>query len=226
MANHLDLEEQEQLDQLKHFWATWGTLISGLLTVALLALAAWNGYQYWQTRQASQASALFDAVEEAAARKDLPRLTQAFADMRAKHGGTVQASQAGLLAAKAQEEAGKLDDAKEALSWLSTNGSDEGYKSVAGLRLADVLVGQGAHQEALTQLNGAFAPEFVAVVADRKGDVLALLGKRDEAIAQYQLAFKSFDASVEYRRLVEIKLNAMGVLPDVSALAATKDAAK
>ena len=69
MANHLDLEEQEQLDQLKHFWATWGTLISSLLTIVLLGLAGWNGYQFWQARQATQASALYDAIEAAAARE-------------------------------------------------------------------------------------------------------------------------------------------------------------
>src|SRR5256885_5645964 len=28
MANHFDLEEQEQIEQLKHFWNTWGTLIT------------------------------------------------------------------------------------------------------------------------------------------------------------------------------------------------------
>ena len=52
MANHLDLEEQEQLDQLKHFWTRWGTLITGLLVVVLGAFTAWNGYQYWQRTQA------------------------------------------------------------------------------------------------------------------------------------------------------------------------------
>ena len=66
MANHLDLEEQEQLDQLKHFWNTWGTLISSVVLVVAGSAAAWNGYQYWQNRQATQAAALFDAVDVAA----------------------------------------------------------------------------------------------------------------------------------------------------------------
>ena len=51
MANHLDLEEQEQLDQLKHFWNTWGTLISTLLILVSGSLVAWNGYQYWKNSQ-------------------------------------------------------------------------------------------------------------------------------------------------------------------------------
>lgn len=226
MAKHLDLEEQEQLDQLKHFWASWGTLITGLLTAVMVALAAWNGYQFWQAREAGQASALADAIEAAAARKDSQRLEQAFSDMRSQHGGTTQASQAALLVAQVQEEAGKLDAAKEALGWLASNGSDEGYKSVARLRLASVLMAQGANEEAVAQLNTGIAPEFAAVAADRKGDALSLLGKRDEAIAQYTFAFQAFDLSTEYRRLVEVKLNALGVRPDSAAGAATKDAAK
>ena len=40
MATHLDLEEQEQLDQLKHFWATYGNLITLTLVLALGGFAA------------------------------------------------------------------------------------------------------------------------------------------------------------------------------------------
>ena len=70
---------------------------------------------------------------------------------------------------------------------------------------------QKNYDEALKQLSGSFPPEFSSVVADRKGDVLALQEKRPEAIAEYTKAYKGFEDSVEYRRLVEIKLNALGV---------------
>ena len=36
---HLDLEEQEQLDQIKHVWKQYGNLISNVLLVVLLAVA-------------------------------------------------------------------------------------------------------------------------------------------------------------------------------------------
>ena len=36
----LDLEEQEQLDQLKAFWQKYRNLITGVLTAALFAYAA------------------------------------------------------------------------------------------------------------------------------------------------------------------------------------------
>ena len=73
MAKHLDLEEQEQLDELRHFWKTYGNLITWVLIAVLGTFAAWNGYQYWQRSRAVQAAALFDEVERTA----LPATTPA-----------------------------------------------------------------------------------------------------------------------------------------------------
>ena len=40
MANNFDLQEQEQLEQIKHFWNTWGTPITWALIVIMGGLAA------------------------------------------------------------------------------------------------------------------------------------------------------------------------------------------
>jgi predicted negative regulator of RcsB-dependent stress response len=222
MANHFDLEEQEQLDQIKHFWNTWGTLISSVLIVVFGAIAAWNGYQYWQNRQASQAAALADAMDSAVASADTARIEQVFSDMKSRYGGTVQAAQAGLLSAKALVDAGKLDSAKTELTWLAQNASDEGYKALARLRLAGVLIDEKAYDEAMKQLSGSVPAGFDAAFADRKGDVLALQGKKAEATAEYQRAYKAFEDRVDYRRLVEVKLNALGAsVPQQSVAVAT-----
>ena len=66
MAKHLNLDEQEQLDELKHFWKRYGNLILWALIVVFGAFAAWNGYGYWQRYQAVPASAMYDEVERAA----------------------------------------------------------------------------------------------------------------------------------------------------------------
>jgi predicted negative regulator of RcsB-dependent stress response len=218
MAKHLDLEEQEQLDQLKHFWNTWGTLISSVLILVAGALAAWNGYQYWQNRQAVQAAALFDAVDAAARSADSVRMEQAFSDIKLKYARTAQAGQAGLTLAKAQVDAGNLDAAKETLGWVAEKSSDEGLKALAKLRLSSVLMDQKSYDEALKLVSSDFPPEFDAVYADRKGDIFVLQDKRAEAIAEYTRAYKALEEGVEYRRLVEIKLNALGVAPQGSTV--------
>ena len=219
MANHLDLEEQEQLDQLKHFWNTWGTLISTVVVLVFGSVAVWNGYQYWQNRQAIQAAALFDAVDVAARAGDQGRMEQAFADLRSKYAGTTQAAQAGLALAKSMQDAGNAQGAKEALTWVAEKAGDDGYKALAKLRLSSVLMDQKELDGALAQVSGTFPAEFDAVVADRKGDILMQQGKQDAAIAEYNKAFKAFDDRLEYRRLVEVKLNSLGVRPQGSPTA-------
>lgn len=224
MANHLDLEEQEQLDQLKHFWNTWGTLISVVVIVVCGAVASWNGYKYWQNRQALQSAVLAEAVESAVQANDKARVEQAWSDLSGKYGSTVQAGQTGLVVAKYWADAGNQDAAKSALEWVSSKASDDGLKALAKLRLVSVLMEQKSYDEALAALGGGFPAEFQAVVADRKGDVLALKGQREEAIAEYNRAFTAFDDRVEYRRLVEVKLNALGAQPQVVVSAGpTKD---
>lgn len=222
MAQHLDLEEQEQLDRIKHFWNAWGTLISSVVIVVFGGMAAWNGYQYWQGRQAMQAAALNEAIEVAVLAKDNARIEQAFADLKSNYGGTTQAGLGGLQAAKALVDAGKLDAAKGILAWVAGNASDEGHKALARLRLSSVLVQEKAYDEALKELAASMPPEFDAVVADRKGDILVQQDKKAEAIAEYTKAYKRFDEGLEFRRLVEAKLNALGVDPAATTPGAQK----
>lgn len=220
MANHFDLEEQEQIEQLKHFWSSWGTLITSVLLVVFLGLAGWNGWQYWQKRQAVQASALEFAVDEALTAKDAGRADQVFEELKEKYAGTHQAAQAALLMAKASVEAGKLDDAKAQLSWVAEKG-DESFKALARLRLSSVLEQQKNYDEGLKVLEAAMPESFAALQADRRGDLYAALDKKSEAIAQYQTAFKALDKDLDYRHLVEFKLNALGVAPETVALVKT-----
>ncbi len=225
MAKHLDLEEQEQLDQLKHFWKQYGDLITWALIAVFGAIAAWNGWQYWQRNQAAQSAAMYDAVERAATSGDMARLERSLADMKDKFPGTTFAQQAALLAGKTFYDKGNAEAAKSALTWVADKASDEGYQAIARIRLAGMLLDTKAYDEALKQLAGKFPAEFAALVADRKGDILTLQGKKAEAQAEYSAAYKALDERADYRRLVEIKLNALGVDPK-SLVPATASGAK
>ena len=222
MATPLDLEEQEQLDQIKHFWKTYGNLISWVLIAILGSYAAWNGYQYWQRSQAVKASALYDEVERAVASGDVARVERSLADMKDKFGSTQFAQQAALLSAKALQVQGKSDAARAALSWVAESASDPAYRDVARLRLAGVMLDAKSYDEALKQLTAEFTPAMVGLAADLRGDVLQAKGQAAEAIAAYQQAWKQLADSPEYRRLVQAKLNALGVDPQATTATETK----
>jgi predicted negative regulator of RcsB-dependent stress response len=216
MAKHLDLEEQEQLDQIKHFWARYGNLISWVLIVVFGSFAAWNGWNWWQRNQAVKAAALYDEVDRAAVAKDAQRMERALADMQSNFGGTTFASQAALLASKTLFDAGEAEKARAALNWAAEKSGDASYKAVARLRLAALDLEAKAFDQALKTLEAPVPKSFEPLVADRRGDIYMAQGKTDEARTQYQKAWQSLSERAEYRRLVEVKLAALGV--NVSSL--------
>ncbi len=211
MASHLDLEEQEQLDQLKAFWKRWGNLITWLLTAALAVFAAWQGWQWRERNQAAEAAAMYGEFDRLLSAQDVDKAAAAAGDLKARFAGTGFAAQAGLQVAKLQLDKGKADDAKASLSWVAEQGSEPAYRDLARLRLAGLQLDAKAFDEALKTLDAVKSPEFAALVADRRGDALLLQDKRDAAKAEYQKALTSLDKAQDYRRVVEAKLATLGV---------------
>lgn len=214
MATPLDLQEQEQLDQLKDFWKTYGNLITWTLIAVLGSFAAWNGWSWWQRDQSAKASAMFDELEKAVAAGDVAKAGGVFGDMKNRFPGTTFTQQGALLAAKLQFEKQQPDAAVATLSWVGDNASQLEYQTAARLRLAGVLLAQKKYDQALKALDGASAKEFSALVADRRGDVLKAQGNAEGAKAAYLQAWKQMPATTEYRRLIEAKLAALGAAPE------------
>ena len=213
MATHLDLEEQEQLDQLKAFWKRYGNLVTWVLIAVLGAYAAWNGWNWYQREQAVKSGAMFDQLDKAAQAGDADQAGRVFADMKERYPRTAFTQQGGLMAAKVQFEKGQADAALATLAWVGANAAESEYQTIAHLRAAGILLDQKKYDDALKQLDGASAAEFAALAADRRGDVLLAQGKKDEAKASYLKAWQAMDDKVGYRRLIDAKLTALGAAP-------------
>src|SRR5664279_720285 len=181
MATHLDLEEQEQLDQLKAFWKQYGNLVTWVLVIVLGGYATWNGWNLYQRDQGAKAGSMFDEVDRAAQAVDGDRALRIFADMRERYPRATFTLQAGLVAARVAAEKGNVEGAREPLAWVVEHAGESEYKAIARLRLAGLLLDAKKFDEALKQLDGIDAPEFAPLAADRRGDVLLADGKVDEA---------------------------------------------
>lgn len=208
-----DLEQQEQLDQVKHFWKQYGNLITWVLVLALGAYAAWTGYLYWQQQRAIGAGGLYEELDRAAGAGNADKAIQAFADLKSKYAGTTFAEQGALMVAKVAVEHQKADQGKAALQWLVDSGKNANLVAIARLRLAGVQMDAKQYDEALKTLSADTPAEFAALVQDRRGDILLAQGKKDEAAKAYADAWKNMDPTVEYRRFVEGKLTALGQPP-------------
>ena len=217
MATHLDLQEQEQVDALKAFWQQYGNLITWALVAALLAYSGITGWQWWQREQSTKAGAMFDELDRAANAGDIDKTARVFADLKERYPRTAYAQQAGVLAAKLQFDKGKPDDARASLAWVIEHAVEEEYRTLARLRLAALMLEAKQYDDALKQLDGVPDGPFAALAADRRGDVLLAQGKKAEARAAYERAYKLMDDKVEYRRLLDAKLTALGASPVAAA---------
>ena len=224
MATPLNLQDQEQLEQIKSFWKQYGNLITWTLTLALGGFAAWNGWNWWQREQAGKASAMFDELERAALAADAERSTRVFADLKERFPRTLYAQQGALLAAKVQADKGQTDAALTSLAWAGDNAGEDELRVIARVRAAGLLLDKKQYEPALAQLDAAAATsnakEFEALIADRRGDVLLAQGKKDEARKAYEAAYKTMDDKLDYRRLIDAKLTALGAAPAAPASAA------
>ncbi|HEY1996909.1 tetratricopeptide repeat protein [Paraburkholderia sp.] len=204
-------DEQESIEGLKAWWAQWGNSTTWIVLVVLLAGAGWNGWNFWQRRQAAEAAVLYDQVQQAVASGDKARVTRVATDMQDKFGRTAYAEMTALGAAKALYVAGDEAGAKAQLQWAIDHAKDDEFKQIAKLRMASLLLDDKAYDQGIALLAEPQSDAFKGVVADRRGDLLAAQGKRDDARTAYQLALDSLPKSdTSARQLIQFKLDALG----------------
>ena len=205
-----DLEEQEQLDSIKAWWAKYGALVTWTLIVVLAAYAGWTGWNTYQGRQSAQASVLYEEQQKSLLAGDNAKVQRAAGDIQDKFSGTAYAGMSALVAAKSAFEANDVDTTKKQLQWVIDHGRGAEYKAIAAVRLAGVLLDAKSYDEALKVLSGDYPATFAGAIADRRGDVLLAQGKRDDARAAYKLALEKTEAKDPGRQLIQIKLDAIG----------------
>ena len=215
----LDLEEQEQLDQFKAFWQKHRNLITGVVTAALFAYAAYSGYQWWRNSQAVAASQLYETMVTAINRGDKEQTLLAADDLQKQFSRTPYAAMASLIAAKTASDAGDQLKALDYLRWAAKNASDEGYLALAKLRLAAQLIEQGTEKdfaEADAILKEKPVNGFEALYLERRGDWYLAQQKTAQARTSYEAAWKELNQMKEFpeeaRRSLKVKLDAVGGL--------------
>jgi len=204
-----DLEEQEQLDELKAWWKTYGKLVSGTVIGLLLAYAAYQGWNLYQGKQAVEASSEFQALQ-VADENDVKSIQSKAAVIMDKYSSTPYAGRAALFAAKTNYASNDVKSAKAQLEWAIKNAKETSVSAIASLQLANILAEEKDFQGALKLLEAKHDAGFDGLYSDLKGDVLVALGKKAEAKAAYEHALTKLDAQGRYHVLTQQKLEALG----------------
>lgn len=206
-----DLQEQEQLAELKAWWATYGKPLVAIAMIAVLGFAGWRGYQIWQDRRAGAASDLYGQAQKAYEAKDAAKFKEAAGTLAAQYPKTMYAAMSALLAAKHYTEAGDLKSAEAQLQWVLDRSDSEEGRALARLRLAGLMLDQKRFDEGLKLLGGPAPAAFDALYADRRGDIYAAQNKPAEARKEYKAALEKISPQAgALRNLVQVKLDTLG----------------
>lgn len=206
-----DLEEQEQLAALKAWWQENGGPVLAIICVVLIALASWQGWNYYQRKQSAQASRLYETVQTAARAGDLTQVREATGAIIEHYPRTAYAALAALVSAKANFQGGDLKTARAQLAWVAKNAKDAGLQDIARLRLVSVMLDEKAYAEALTILDAKHGAAFGALFLAARGDVLVAQGKKDEARSAYKDALdKAGAGDAGLRASIQLRLDALG----------------
>ena len=186
----LDLEEQEQLAALKAWWNQYGNMVTLGLTLALLLVAAWYGWNGYRLSRSQEAAALYETLQKAARANDLKAARDASGTILEKYSATTYGPLAALVSAKLHFQSGDLKTAKAQLVWVTENSSNDELKAVARLRLANVQLDEAAPDEALKTLSAKPAAAFEALFEATRGDIFLIQKKVADARGAYKSAME------------------------------------
>ena len=205
-----DLEEQEQLDDLKAWWSLWGNTVATILVVVCVAVVAVQGWRWWTARKVEDAAALYNAVAQAARANDVAKARDATAQLTDKFASTGYSSRAAFVLAKLQFDAGDTAAARVQLQWVVDHADEQELKEIARYRLALLMLNDQQYDEALKILDAKHGEPFAGLYADLRGDAHAAAGRTADAGAAYRDALTKFDAKSQYRNYVQVKLDSLG----------------
>jgi predicted negative regulator of RcsB-dependent stress response len=207
----LDLEEQEQVAELKAWWNQWGSLVTATIVAACLTFAGWQGWRWYEGSQAAKAGALFESLANAAQAGDAKALRDAGGPLLENYPRTMYATMGALVSARFYFDRSALKNAAAQLEWAIEHGRTEDMRDLARLRLANVLLDEKSYDQALKLLDEKHGVAYDAEYAATKGDVLMAKNQAAEAKAAYRLALdKAGAGNSAFRESVRMRLEALG----------------
>lgn len=204
-----DLEEQEQLDELKAWWKAYGNIVLLVVGAAIVSSLAVQGWKYYQNKQSREASAQFQALTQTDP-KDIKVIQALSAGLMEKYASTPYAARAAVVAAKANFATGDTKSAEAQLEWAAKNAQEDPVKSIALLQLAAIQLDEKHYDAALKTLAEKHDAGFDGIFADLKGDILVAQNKKAEAKAAYEEALIKLDVKNHYSSYTQHKLEALG----------------
>jgi predicted negative regulator of RcsB-dependent stress response len=212
------MSDEEQLDTAKSFFKKYG---SALISLVLIALIAFFGWEYWKKKNSAedqiQTAKVQLLIDEAKAVGDDPKLAANLDSTAEKivkeNPDSIHAIQTQFVMAKiAYDQQNYAKAERELKKIVNTQIKDKGLQEIVKIRLADSQLAQKKYDEALKTLSGEPLPQFKTSIEEARGDIYVAKNEIENAKKAYQSAWDSLIENKQERQILQIKLQSVGIL--------------
>ncbi len=200
------LNEQEQVELIKHYWKKYGMVSMVTLLVVIFALSGWQMWQKRAKESESAASVDYQYLLQEFQAGESDKVNKIAQELMNKYPKTPYAGMAGLFLAEEDLSNKQLALADQHLSFAKDHLKND-LKSIAILRLARLKIAENQAKMALSLLEHP-SHSFEALFEMTRGDAHLALGEKEKAKASYQSALAgSEDLPPTLKTLLQSKLS-------------------
>lgn len=183
-----EVNEELRSDQLRYVWKRYGKVVIGIAALIVVGTAAYRGYDYWETHNASQSGDRFIAALQLASQNKNDEALAALSAIE-KDGTGSYPVLAKLRTASVQANKG---DAAAAIATFEAVGNDgeapQAIRDLAKLRAAWLLIDTGTYDQVAAQAEGMTAQGHM--LANSAREALGLAAYKAGNMAQAKQWFK------------------------------------
>ena len=190
----LDLEEQEQVANLKAFWQDYGRWIFIGIVIAIIGFGFYWTYGWYQSNQSLKAELVYEQLIEDLQKNNLPEVLSKSKNIQDQYPKTAYAAMAGLMASNLAYTVADKDNAIQQLEWVVAHAKSDSFQAIAKMRFVTILMDQKTPEslaKADRLLSESIAVGFVALQMERRGDWYWAQDKTDEAKKSYLQAWNT-----------------------------------
>lgn len=211
------VHEAQQIEDIRAFFKSYGTLILGSILVAVIGYGGWS---YWKKNQLVEAEIRTAKVQQLmvdTAKADDTTALSGFVStadqITSEAPDSAQAIQAQLAIAELAYQRQDYASAEKALAQVTNSKNDDkGLVSIVHLRLANAQFAQNKLDEALTTLAQVTDTNFKPSAEERKGDIYVAKNDLEQAKVAYKNAWDTLIQREQVSEILRMKLESVGVM--------------
>lgn len=211
------LDEHEQGELVQKWLRENALSIATGIVLGLVLLFGWQQWKAHRARHAADAAIQYQSFIDAVDAKHNDDAAKIADALRKDYADSAYAVFAAMRSAELASASGDLKAAADDLAWAQDHAGTPALKSLAAIDLARVKLASGDAAAALAIADALPKDGYVTIAGELRGDILAKLGRTDDARKAYQDALTHLEAQAPNRSLVQMKLDDLGAPPPASA---------